>query len=350
MDLSLTEDQRSLKEVFAELFAKEATPERVRAAEAGGHDEALWRVLVGSGAPTMGVPEELGGGGASTADLVVVVTEAGRRVAPVPLVEVLAAADALSRTDAGGELLAGVGEGRVLPVLALRPLRSGSAGPVPGAAVADVVVALDGEELVALSRPAGQAAPLLPNLGSAALAEVTTAGWSGRRVLATGAEARRVYEDALSLWRVLTAAALDGVRQEALRLGVEYVKERHAFGVPIAWFQTVQHRLADEATAGDGVELLVHEAAWARDSGSPRAAALARMALLFAGETAFSTSAASLHFHGGYGYTLEYDVQLYFRRAKAWQLALGAPRHELRALAADLFPPAGPPVLEEAVV
>ena len=69
-----------------------------------------------------------------------------------------------------------------------------------------------------------------------------------------------------------------------------------------------------------------------------KAGALARMALLFAGgDRVRDTAAASLHFHGGYGYTLEYDIQLYFRRAKAWPLALGAPRHELRALAADLF-------------
>ncbi|WP_029430110.1 acyl-CoA dehydrogenase family protein [Blastococcus sp. URHD0036] len=337
MDLSLTEDQQALRGSVAELFEKQATPERVRAAEAVGHDAALWRVLVQSGIPTMGVAEELGGGGATVSDLVVVAIEAGRRVAPVVLPEVLTAAALLAGPAAGADLLAGVGEGTVLPTVALRPLRDGTAGPVAGAAVADVVVALDGEELVVLSRREGVAVEPLPDLGGAAIAEVSTAVWSQRLVLATGDEARRAHADAVSLWRVLTAAALEGLRQEALRIGVDYVKDRHAFGVPIAWFQTVQHRLADLATAGDGAELLVHEAAWARDAGSVKAAALARMALLFAGETAFATAAASLHFHGGYGYTLEYDIQLYYRRAKAWQLALGAPRYELRALAADLF-------------
>ncbi|WP_158548723.1 acyl-CoA dehydrogenase [Blastococcus sp. TF02A-26] len=337
MDLSLTEDQQALRGSVAELFAGQATSERVRAAEAVGHDPALWRVLVQSGIPTMGVAEELGGGGATVADLVVVAIEAGRRVAPVALPEALTAAALLAASPAGADLLAGVGEGDVVPTVALRPLRNGTAGPVPGAAVADVVVALDGDELVALSRPEGVAAEPLPDLGGAALAEVATTVWSQRLVLATGDEARGAHDDAVSLWRVLTAAALEGLRQEALRIGVEYVKDRHAFGVPIAWFQTVQHRLAEVATAGDGAELLVHEAAWARDTGDPRAAALARMALLFAAETAQQTAAASLHFHGGYGFTLEYDIQLYYRRAKAWPLALGAPRHELRALAADLF-------------
>jgi alkylation response protein AidB-like acyl-CoA dehydrogenase len=341
VDLALTDDQLALRESVAELFEKRATPERVRAAEARGHDDDLWRVLAESGVPTMGVPEELDGGGATVSDLTVVAIEAGRRVAPVDLPGAWAAAHLLAGSPAGRELLDAVGEGAVVPAFALRPVRNGSAGPVPGAAVADVVVALDGDELVALSRPEGVAAELLPNLGSAAMAEVTTAGWSQRRVLLRGAPATAAHADAVALWQVLTAAALEGLRQEALRLGVDYVKERHAFGLPIAWFQTVQHRLADLATAGDGAELLVHEAAWARDTGSPRATALARMAFLFAAETAQETAAASLHFHGGYGYTLEYDIQLYFRRAKAWPLALGAPRHQLRALAADLFPRVG---------
>ncbi len=337
MDLALTGDQLALRESVAGLFAEQATPERVRAAEARGHDAALWRVLVQSGVPTMGVPEELGGGGATVSDLVVVAIEAGRRVAPVDLPGAWAAAHLLAGSPAGHGLVGAVGAGEVLPALALRPLRNGSAGPVAGAAAADVVVALDGDELVALSRPEGTVAEPLPDLAAAALAEVSTAVWSQRRVLATGAAAVRAHADAGSLWRVLTAAALEGLRQEALRLGVAYVLDRHAFGVPIAWFQTVQHRLADVATAGDGAELLVHEAAWARDTGDPRAAALARMAFLFAARTAQETAAASLHFHGGYGYTLEYDVQLYYRRARGWPLALGAPRHELRALATDLF-------------
>ncbi len=56
------------------------------------------------------------------------------------------------------------------------------------------------------------------------------------------------------------------------------------------------------------------------------------MAFLFASETAFRTATESLHFHGGYGFTLEYDIQLYFRRAKAWPLLAGDPRAAYAAL------------------
>jgi alkylation response protein AidB-like acyl-CoA dehydrogenase len=136
---------------------------------------------------------------------------------------------------------------------------------------------------------------------------------------------------------VLTGAALVGLGTKALEMGIDYAMQRHAFGVLIATFQTIQHRLADNATALDGARLLAYKAAWAADEELPTAATLATMSFLFAAETAFKTASESLHFHGGYGYTLEYDIQLYFRRAKAWPLLLGDPRAEYSRLAHRLF-------------
>jgi alkylation response protein AidB-like acyl-CoA dehydrogenase len=108
--------------------------------------------------------------------------------------------------------------------------------------------------------------------------------------------------------------------------------------VLVATFQTIQHRLADNATALEGARLLAYEAAWAQDVDLPAAAGpLATMSFLFAAETAFRTASESLHFHGGYGYALEYDIQLYFRRAKAWPLLGGDPRAAYADLAHRLF-------------
>jgi alkylation response protein AidB-like acyl-CoA dehydrogenase len=142
-------------------------------------------------------------------------------------------------------------------------------------------------------------------------------------------------------WKLLMAAALDGLRAEALRIGVEYVRDRIQFGVPIGSFQAIQQRLADVTVAGDGAHLLVYEAAWARDRGQANATELALMAFAYLAELAFMTSREALQFHGGYGYTLEYDIQLYFRRAKTWPLALGDPRREYQQLAVRLFPEGG---------
>ena len=64
---------------------------------------------------------------------------------------------------------------------------------------------------------------------------------------------------------------------------------------------------------------------------------LARMAFLAATDLAFRTCREALQFHGGYGYTLEYDIQMFFRRAKAWPLAIGPLREQYQGLAAELF-------------
>ncbi len=164
-----------------------------------------------------------------------------------------------------------------------------------------------------------------------------------RTVVAGGARAVELHDHTVDEWRVLMAGALVGLAGAALELGVEYAKQRHQFGVPIGSFQSLAHSLADVATAVDGAQLLVREAAWAADEAEPDATALARMAFLFAARSAQQTTAVALHVHGGYGFTLEYDIQLYHRRAKAWPLLLGDPRRGALHLADALFGPSPSP-------
>jgi alkylation response protein AidB-like acyl-CoA dehydrogenase len=348
MDLSLGEDQLTLRTAFAEFFDKEATVERVRAAEPLGFDQDLWAKLAGTGAVAMGLPEDAGGGGASNLDLALVAEQYGRRIAPVPFIEAAAAGAVLAQAglaqagvadhvlaQAGAaDLIGGVADGSTVATIALSPARDGRLRLVPAGAVAEIVVALDGDRLIALRREPGPRphVPASPNFGTSPLAD-----WpleDGERIeLAAGPRAVQLYQDGVSLWQLLMAAALGGLRASALELGVSYVKARKAFGVIIGSFQAIQHRLADLAVAGDGAQLLMYEAAWARDTGQPEAAALASMAFLFTADCAFRTTRECLQFHGGYGFTLEYDIQLYFRRAKAWPLALGDPKREYQRLA-----------------
>jgi alkylation response protein AidB-like acyl-CoA dehydrogenase len=321
LDLSLTPDQDAVRELFARFYAKESSAERVRDAEATGFDERLWRSLEQLGAPTMGVSEAAGGGGASLADLAIVAEQHGTYLGSAPLIEAMVANRLLERAGTG------------VTTIALRPAVDGIARLVPGGAVADIVIALDGDDLIAVE-PAGQA-QLRPNLGSASLADISLTG--ERSVLASGPDARSTHVAALDEWRLLTSAALVGLGRAALALGVQYVKDRHQFGVAIGSFQTVQHRLADLQTAIDGAGLLSAKAAWAADEGEPDASALASMAYAFCGRTAEQAAAASLHYHGGYGFMLEYDIQLFLRRSKAWRLLLGDPRRELQVLADRLY-------------
>jgi hypothetical protein len=239
-------------------------------------------------------------------------------------------------------LLAESVAGDALVTLALAPAEHGVAGLVPAGAVADAVVALDGDELVVVrDRAIGPATPLeaVPNLGSMPIAD-RDLGVGERIVVARGAAAVATHRRAVHRWEALTGAALVGLGARALDIGVSYVLERRAFGSLIGSFQSVTHRLADDATALDGARLLALEAAWAVDAGRRDADVLATMAALGAGEAAFSTAAHCLQFHGGYGYTLEYDIQLYFRRAKAWSLVAGDPDARLAELGRRAF---GPP-------
>ena len=61
------------------------------------------------------------------------------------------------------------------------------------------------------------------------------------------------------------------------------------------------------------------------------------MVFLFAGEAAVHATDRSLHFHGGYGFSEEYDIQMYYRRARGWRLIAGDPRNEYVALADKMF-------------
>ena len=211
--------------------------------------------------------------------------------------------------------------------LALQPPAAGVARLVPGGAIGGVVVACDGERVIAVS-PA--ATPGSPTLASMAVADVDL---TGATVLAEGPDAVAAYDLALDEWRALTAVAQAGLARATLEVGLQYAKDRHQFGVPIGSFQSLQHRFADLHARVDGSRLLAYEAVWALDEGMPTARGLAAQASWWCGEIADEAAGFSLHVHGGYGFMLEYDVQLHVRRAKATRLLLGDPRHELQRIA-----------------
>ena len=100
---------------------------------------------------------------------------------------------------------------------------------------------------------------------------------------------------------------------------VQYAKDRHQFDKPLGAFQALAHYLADAKATVDGGRTLVYEAAWARDNDRPTDR-LAPMAKLFASQTFRDVTAMAQQMFGGVGFTVEYDIQLYFRRAKALQL------------------------------
>lgn len=342
MDLGFTDEQEALRDTLRAFFDKESPTTVVRASEPLGFDAALWRKTADMGLAAIAVPEEYGGGGGGFVELAVAAEALGRYLAPVPLIEASVANLLLTSLPVAADhepLVSRCVAGDLLATFAPHPAVDGVARLVPAGAVADAVIVLDGDDLV-LVRPSdrgpGNPAAAAPNLGTQPLADCRIDSGSST-VLARGPEAVAAHERALRRWELLTGAALVGLGERALEIGVEYVLQRRAFGVLIGSFQAIQHRLADVVTALDGARLLAYEAAWAQDEDLPEAGTLATMARLFAAESAFRTASESLHFHGGYGYTLEYDIQLYFRRAKSWALAGGDPRAAYARLAQRLY-------------
>lgn len=320
MDLSLSVEQRQLVDSFAAMYGRESTSERVRAAEPSGFDPKLWKALLETGAVEMAVEESAGGWGASELELALIAEQYGRAVASAPVIETQVAARLLAASGVtGAGLLAEAITGDKLVSFAPRVAREGVLGLVPAAAVAESVVALSGEHLVAV--PLGENRRRVQNLGSLPLADITVGDEAV--VLADGDDARRMFSAGLDLWLALTASALAGAAKKAVELGIEYAKQRHAFGSPIGSFQAVSHPLADSATAADGALLLAFQAACAFTDEPQRVTELAAMAFAFAYETARDATHRSLHIHGGYGFGMEGDIQLYYRRVRGWAMVYG---------------------------
>ncbi|ORV82944.1 acyl-CoA dehydrogenase family protein [Mycolicibacterium iranicum] len=318
MDLTLTEEQRQLVDSFAALFTRESSSDRVRAAEPLGFDRQLWEALRGTGVIDMALAEADGGWGASVTDLALVAEQFGRTVASVPMIEAQVAARILAAAG-DGEGLATALEGRSLVTFAPRQGSGALLPVVPGAAVADTVVVFVDGQLLAV--PISGARQKVANLGSMPLADVVVG--TDAAVLAEDGDARQMYDEALNLWLTLTASALAGAAAKAVEMAAEYARQRHAFGTPIGTFQAVSHPLADSATAADGARLLALEAACAFEDEPQRVTELAAMAFAFAYESARDATRRSLHIHGGYGFGMEGDIQLFYRRVRGWALVFG---------------------------
>lgn len=325
-NLARTDEQHQLVSAVRSMLTRECPSDRVRSSEDSGHDGALWARCRELSLLEMALP----GGGATLLDVALVTELIGEFLAPVPLVETVVAARLLARLDEADLVESALG-GAVL-TCALRPAADGRLPAVPAGAVADHVVFLDGDSLCVTADPLPECAT--PNIGGLALADRTTAG---SRVLTSGAEAVELYEAALDEWRSLVAAQLVGAGHKALRLGIDYASEREAFGAKVASFQAIAHGLADVATDLDAAQLLSWEAAWAHDCRPADAAAFSSMALILAADAAAAATRQSLHVFGGYGFMLEYDIQLYFRRVKALTLLFGDVSREPERLADVLW-------------
>lgn len=329
-DYSLSDEQEAVRDSFRAFFEKTVDTARVRSAEPLGFDPSLWSDIRDQQVMPMALPHSAGGDGAGLVELALVVEEAGRCAAPIPLVEALVGARAVARLAPDNEVLTGLRDATLIATVA-PSAASEDYRLLPAGAVADAVVARRGSDTVLVT---GRPSTLATNLGCAPL------GWrdiAGGRVIGEAAEFPPVVRE----WQLLTAAALVGLGQTAVELGVRYAKERSAFGTAIGAFQAIAHPLVDAAAAVEGARRLTWRAAWYADNEPESLGALVIDALLAAAAAAETAGAVAIHTQGGFGLTLESDVQLYYRRAKGWAMLAGN-RRTLLCQAAELtFAPDG---------
>jgi len=368
MDLDFTEEQDMLRELVRGVGAAYSPPEVVRDLEddPGGYPPELWKQLAELDLIGLLLPPEYGGSGMGALEGAILYQELGRCLAPTPhFVSAVMSAGVLLRAGSDEQKQAWLprivtGDAILTPAW-LEPHHGyGPEGITLTARADGDEVVLDGtkrhvafasaaERLVVLARggagvelylvdPASPGVTLTQQMSIAADTQYDV-GFAGVRVPTTeriGAEGSgwQTWHDIMLQGIVLLAAQAVGGARFALEMTVQYAKDRQQFDKPLGAFQAIAHYLADASTAVEGAEILVHEAAWAQANDRP-IDLLAPMAKLFACQTFRDVTAMGHQVHGGMGFTVECDMQLYFRRAKQLQMSWWNDRYLEELIAAQ---------------
>ncbi|SFB20183.1 Acyl-CoA dehydrogenase [Amycolatopsis marina] len=363
-DLLYSEVETDLRASVRDLLTDRCDPESVlgRIETDQPCDLSLWRTLAADlGVAGLQVPEALGGHGASVRESAVVLEELGRGVAPVPfLSSAVLATSALLAADTSrpevaeplAKLAAGEQVGVLAVVLSTWPgaafpqgvraegdgVLTGTVGTVADAAAADLLlvpaIGQDGPELHAVEASAAGVAvtgrvSLDPTRQVADVALDRARGIP----IATGDHATAALTTALRTGAGLLASEQLGIAQWCLDETVSYVKQRFQFGRPVGSFQALKHRLADLYLQLVSARAAARYAADVLASDNPDAAVAVALAQSYCSDIAVHAAEECVQLHGGIGMTWEHPAHLYLKRAKADQLALGAPGRHRTTLA-----------------
>lgn len=357
LDLDFTDEQQMLREMLRGLLGQYASNEQVRELEDDptGYSADLWAQLRELDLLGLLLPAEYGGSEMSMLEGVIVHEELGRALAPTPhLVSCVMSAGALVRSGSDAqrsEWLPRIATGEVIVTPAwLEPensfgprgvqLRaepdgdgftlSGTKQHVYFGAAADRLVVLartgdaDTDVDLFLVDPSASGVTLTQKMSISSDTQYRV-DLDGVRVgvddrIGDAGTGWSTWERVMDEAMVLAAAQANGGCEHALDITVQYSKDREQFDKPLGAFQALSHNMADAKTALDGAKLLTYEAAWAHSQGHSLAK-LAPMAKSYACTSFRDTTAMAQQIFGGVGFTLEYEIQLYFRRAKQLQLS-----------------------------
>ncbi len=370
MDLDFSEEQQMIVDTTRAVLDEYSSTEVVRAMEddANGVAESLWKQMSEVGLNGLLIPEEYGGGGMSFFEGALVYEELGRAMAPVPhFVSCVMSAGVLleagseeqkqawlPRIADGSAILTtawyepGGGQGEAGVTLEARRdgddyVLTGVKRSVPYAGVADRLIVLarseDGVDLFLVDpRSDGAKLTFHRSQGREPHFRIDFDGVrvpSSDRIGGPGT-GWATWDSVMHDGIVLVAAQAIGGADRCLMETAEYAKERVQFDKPLGAFQALSHYMADASTNIDGGRVLVHEAAWNRAQGRS-IARFAPMAKLFCCETYRETTRVCAQIWGGVAFTIEYDVQMFFRRAKHLQLSWWDTPYLEELVAADVL-------------
>jgi alkylation response protein AidB-like acyl-CoA dehydrogenase len=375
MDFDFNEQQNMLKTMARDFLAEVCTKARVRELEKDekGYDPDMLAKMAELGWMGLIFPEKYGGMGAELLDLVALMEEMGRNITPGPFFSTVALC-AIPILKFGTETqrkkyLPAIAEGKSLWSLSFTEA-SGRFAPgdlncravsdgknyiingdkwfVPFAHVADYLLVICRTES-AKTDTGGLTAFLVNARARGVKVELlrTIAGDGQCRVRFKNVKVPK--RDALGKindgWKVanylmqrasiLKCAEVCGACQAVLDLTQAYAKDRVQFDKPIGSFMAIQHKLVDMLTDVEGLEYLVHYAAWLLSTNASADMAVS-LAKAKANEVHQQVCIDGIKIHGAIGFTMDHDVGCYFRRVKAAEFMLGDTNLHLEKVAAGL--------------
>jgi len=362
MDLGLTEQQEMLKKSAHDFLAKECPKKLVRELDASdaGYSKELWKQMAELGWLGLSFPEKYGGNGGNFVDMAVLLDEMGYNIVPGPFFSTAVLAG-FTLLEAGSEeqkqeFLTKISSGDLIMTLALMEadgtytaesieteaklkgsdyILKGTKLFVPDANVADYLLVVtrtkkgsnpeDGLSIFLVdAKSQGVKCTLLKTIARDKLCEVVFDNVKVPKgnLVGDAGKAWPVIKSIIKKAAVGKCAEMVGGAQASLDMAVSYAKERIQFNRPIGSFQAIQHYCANMVTDVDGSRFITYKAAWAVAEGLPADMEVS-MAKAWTSD-AFKRVASLAHqIFGAIGFTMDHDMHLYYRRAKAAELAYG---------------------------
>jgi len=375
MNLGLTEEQEMLKTSARDFLEKECPKQLVRQLDESdqGYSPELWRKMAELGWMGLVFPEKYGGSGGSFLDLIVLIEEMGYNILPGPFFSTVVLGGltilAAGSEEQKKEFLPKVASGEVILTLALTEpsadynaasiktkatarndgyVINGTKLFVPDANVADYILCVartketknpeDGITIFLVdTRSPGVKCTLLKTLARDKQCEIIFGNVTvpKKNILGKPDQGWPIVEGTIQKATVVKCAEMVGGAQAALEMAVRYAKERVQFGRPIGSFQAIQHYCANMVTDVDGSRFITYKAAWEVSEGLPATMDVA-IAKAWTSEAYGRVTLLAHQIFGAIGFTMDHDIHLFYRRAKAGEIMFGDGDFQRAIVASEL--------------